>query len=527
MIKELPNETLFISYICLRDSNSSGYPLRSPEVADQLFSCKSQDDIINFLQKLEKNVRSNWNDCTSKEWFTRYLNPEENQSTFQQEAKKREKSEEEEKSKRIPSENKSIICLFLLSVLVHIIVLDESASLLEKKLEHPELTLFRAIRRSLKQKELEGSFVVLLDTLTTMSNFAPPSHLDRSAREGKETKNLFHPFIELKSMYLFGDLLPLSPTFTPEQYDKFFKLGRPLWNTVSDFQKRITLAVTKLLGGTSTFGETNIDQHFAILSVRLGEQISTTSNICTRLVNSHMAVCTNITNSRDCMDVQYCVEPILVHAASQFWRDEYMLKILLNSWSSFLAKGYVEPGVRGEVLAKIVILRTVNVCTKGSFHHPILLSSFLEKLGADMNSHPLKDHYLNLTHFIQLTEEPTPELIELMWRTGTGGTLVRNTTGADLVIPLYCTTTKTLAYILVSVKNYLRSSGERSYPHSATSSLTPKCVFRKVENRLPHVAVYMQFGDPPKQISGRKISGRVDYPKDENVAPSTGMCFLI
>ena len=125
LMKELPTEKLFISYICLRESTSSGYPPRSSRVADELlFCCKSQQEITNFLQKLEKNVRCSWNSYSSQLWFNRYLEAESLEETqFQLTAEKMEeqrrleeaKTGEEEKSQNnLSRRQKYYLSLFVI-----------------------------------------------------------------------------------------------------------------------------------------------------------------------------------------------------------------------------------------------------------------------------------------------------------------------------------------------------------------------------------------------------------------------------
>jgi len=250
---------------------------------------------------------------------------------------------------------------------------------------------------------------MFVHTLSSLTNFAPTSSRDPSARPKscQPAKLLFPPFYEFDSFFAHEQILPLKPIFTDKDILDLFWFGRPIWSTITNETALISIATSKLLCNEA-FSYTNDVQHFAILSCRLGEYVSLTSEVSVELVRSYVAVCSKISEKRDVLQVSYWTEPVLFEAALQLW--SLYFDGMIQTWGMFLSKGYVDAGIRGEVLGKIILLLAFDSCIQNSkninkrYYTPILLTNFLQNLGANLAKHPLpkniddRNAYVLITH---------------------------------------------------------------------------------------------------------------------------------
>lgn len=321
------------------------------------------------------------------------------------------------------------------------------------------INLFRAIRRALTEifydYKIIGCFV---GTLSKLSNFHP-EHVTSSRGLGsvdmENPLTLFNPFLEFPYFHQKGNPLPLKSDVLKKDLLDLFHLGRPLWSTIPTLPELVLLAQQKLLCMNDISKIETDAQYLALLSCRVGLQVSPREELASTLVEKHMAICSSISSDRKFVTTSYGVEPVLHEAAC---------KLMVNVWpacleriaSLLLTKGFVEGGVRGELICRLFLLYTFDLCISDAncryYHTPVSLSSFFLKLQIPKKK-PLMNGHLILTHFIQLNFLPDENMLKLMYSLGAGGILPRNAHGADLIIPILLTGDE-ISFILIQVKNF-------------------------------------------------------------------------
>jgi hypothetical protein len=196
---------------------------------------------------------------------------------------------------RMASEDGDEVCLSEL-----VIVLDEARTLLGNK----EPNAFRNLRRALKDLGCRNVVVVLIDTISTISNFAPAESMDPSFRRGERFK-LLAPYYELTTTHnradaSRGDGLDGSVGELAE----VFSLGRQLWRAYcfrngvqtspEDIRAAVTFAGQKLtyrLEDTVALGELAV---VALFSVRFGIAGVTDHTLGSTLMSAYMGTCRRI-----------------------------------------------------------------------------------------------------------------------------------------------------------------------------------------------------------------------------------------
>jgi len=213
----------------------------------------------------------------------------------------------------------------------------------------------------LKSVRWHGFFTLLLDTLSRISNFAPPKSIDPSHRDVEDLSlELFYPYFRLTTIDSFS-----SNNYENENNERknLAKYGRPLYmsylqSNTSDPQaidKLMNLLKRKLLGGANSFENSQIDiTSLAILSSVVGLDISPQSQFASELVASHMATCLAVSEDRERLIIVYPSEPLLSEAAYELMSTSTLR--ILNQFNILLKKGIVEPGPRGEIVGRIILV---------------------------------------------------------------------------------------------------------------------------------------------------------------------------
>src|SRR5438128_8767963 len=189
------------------------------------------------------------------------------------------------------------------------------------------------------------------------------------------------------------------------------KFGRPLYisylqscnNDPEAIDKLKNLLERKLLGGANNFEESQQDiSSLAILSSIIGFDMSPQSQLALELVASHMATCVSVSEDREWLIITYPSEPLLSDVALDFMSDSMLPKIL-NQFNTLLKKGLVEPGLRGEIVSRIILAIVAYKLKTGTDNS---VQKFLEELYHEdsmPNLDGFSDKFINgtvsFTHF--------------------------------------------------------------------------------------------------------------------------------
>ena len=109
--------------------------------------------------------------------------------------------------------------------LPHLVVVFDEAKVL---LKGDEFSIFRNMRRALKELNSFNMLLIFTDTLSSISNFAPPLVMHSSLRPDASKLFLFQPFYEV----LTYDALSTDVNADPVNFSQLRSLllqGRPLW----------------------------------------------------------------------------------------------------------------------------------------------------------------------------------------------------------------------------------------------------------------------------------------------------------
>ncbi|CAG8802771.1 17563_t:CDS:2, partial [Racocetra fulgida] len=235
--------------------------------------------------------------------------------------------------------------------------------------------------------------------------------------------------------------LNLSTLKDSEHPQCFFMYGRPLWSSLMSPSlgdtkgfvphSIINLAMDKLVGGMTYTSwkkkhknRISIVEALAILGPRLCIDIVPQSEYAPSLVSNFMRYCINISDDRKNITTSMSTEPVLAEASAQIMNDpDIKLIEIINELISSLQDGGVEGGYRGELVARLLLLKAWDdvykkldaPSTRIHYSRFMTLSDFLKSLLAenayDKISSRLQERvtftgtefgqaYIKFTHFI-------------------------------------------------------------------------------------------------------------------------------
>lgn len=418
---------------------------------------------------------------------------------------------------------------------------DESRSLLQiSSLPPGENTQFIHIRRALRCLP-SGIFAIFADTISNLTNFAPSASLDPSARLYLLQNELFPPFYFMATFDLFTKTNSSSNQLLSLQ--ELFSLGRPLWgaalNNDANIKELLKLAEQKLLGGGITVDnwlkKPTFSSALAVLSSRISLDVTAESRIASELVSGFMGICVHVSEDRCRLLVFYPSEPIVAEAAASLMRHENVFRKLLNFLLDALHTGYVEPGYRGELVARLLLMIAWDQATgsrglssslnlenlgymKEFVSQPIRVKDFLTSLfGQDNYNNNIQDlpqkftdGLLAFTHFIPLTYTPTQIELRSLFIRFAAVICKRNQAGVDLILPVLLDwdgsntiSLNSMSYFLIQIKNWNQFYDD-DWPASATSKLSKEYVFKgssiTEEKSNPYLSLYLQLGAPIPEL---------------------------
>ncbi|CAI2170008.1 6307_t:CDS:2 [Funneliformis geosporum] len=516
LVKEVAKRTPTI-YLCLRDANSTGYPPRTSIGAD-LFErvLKGLNEgeewrLLYILQiiiqcfKEELTVCNNnnekfWNNQMDTEFCERIWTKVQNgSSNWKTISHNNLISSANFLTANNDIENNNVCLLFCI---------DEARVLILPTVKHG-ISPFRFLRRALRGIKWSGFFVLLLDTLSMISNFAPPKSADSSSHDTSDLPfKLFYPYFRITTMDVFE-----SNTYENVSWD-LAKFGQPLYisylKSCNDdpqaMDKLKNLLLRKLLGGANSFESSKQEiSSLAILSSVIGFEMSPQSQLASELVASHMATCLSISEDRERLIVAYPSEPLLSEVALEFMSD-LMLSKILWLFSISLKKGLVDPGPRGELVGRIILAVVAHKLSRNGLVNKV--QTFLTELyhhnslpkDLDNFSREFIEGSVAFTHFNAVHYVPEKEDLEVFYKRRCAFIMKRNHPGADICIPVkLATDTDKYSLIIIQIKNINTTStrADENYPASAKSMLHCNYVFEDSnlkDHQEPCLCLYWQFG---------------------------------
>ncbi|CAG8852198.1 13669_t:CDS:1, partial [Gigaspora margarita] len=289
----------------------------------------------------------------------------------------------------------------------------------------------------------------------------------------------------------------------------------------------------KLIGGKSFIhwkkqsqNKISITETLAIFGPRLCIDIVPQSKYASHLVAGYMHLCLNISDDREYVITSMPTEPVLAEASARIMNDPNVrLTELINQLSSAHKKGVVEAGYRGELTARLLLLKAWDNCIQkkypgsrdvgNDYSRFMTINEFLKSLLADEVYKKIEDRlnkrvnftgtkfgeaYIKFTHFINVTYTPKRKNLGNALIRGVAFSCKRNQRGVDIIIPIYVGTLDEklkedrISYILIQVKNWSTDNKGDDYPLSATAKLSPAYIDIEKLPHLPFLSLYLQLG---------------------------------
>jgi len=421
--------------------------------------------------------------------------------------------------------------------------LDEARALLEQKTLN-DSDAFRTFRRAMKfiadEFKMIKIFGILTDTSSRVANFAPEYTKDTSARTFGAA--LFRPYFCLAT----ADVVSfVKPSTEPDFYKNVSQRnreantrieilckGRPLWasyaNTMFDGkmgentieQSLVLLALNKLVYPEHfenvekmNFTITEV-QKLAVLTCRLGLEISHLAKETSELVSSHMATLINISDDRTTLSVLYGPEPSLAVAAGLVMRH-FGPELFIDKMYQLVANGLVESGSRGELVARFLLIhawdKAIHSSTQSSkisYSIPtitvleFLKALFGKRISLDFLPEEVRMGLVSFTQFVRTFYTPDQATLKEALKHSVALIMKPNAPGADLIIPVVLR--RGVSFIAVQVKN--RGKRTSGYRAGVADKLSPHTLFEDTDlktHSLPYLGLYLNLG-----CDGSKI----DYP---------------
>lgn len=435
-------------YVCMR-KRSTGYPERSELAIDALFSrlnVMSESDAENELAR-----RLGWFESNAIRVLKKSegcLDPRFESERLANEVWKIPKSVV------VPDQlvaNDSLVLL----------VIDEAKELLDEgedtvSKSSNRISTFRLLRRALAKHHFQSKssklFMILLDTMSKIQNFAPSSTEVSSRKMNDEpgSRLLFAPII----LHGFHDSQFSEPSPGTENTfdsfwdsDEYLKAGRPLLNFHSVSEKSdVDFLLRKLKGGGTTPSRQGL---LSLTLCRLAVSINHFHACASELVAENMATMLATDLDRESMLVTYLAEPKLAIAAAGYWENDEFVKSLLPSLQEAMVTCAVSAGARGEIVAQIVLLLAFDKACQEEKKHAgssvdlrkviiqlLPVDSEVEKILKDAIPESLCEAKIACAQFIKLGEKCGPDTIVRLAARHCGASFRDYQRGCDLFVPI-------------------------------------------------------------------------------------------
>ena len=400
-------------------------------------------------------------------------------------------------------------CEMLSKCLPVLFIFDEANSFIQKIRNDSDRSFFHYLRLAMfffpRNKPLRLASV-LLDTFGSIANYTPPKIPDPSLRIIDRNK-IYEPFVRLPQQQEVNHELPLK---SDDVKHSIIHTGRYLWKTYeSDMASLLGVAKHKLLSYSDATPRP--EQLVAICGCRLALYFHASERLSMDLVRSHGASLYCVSADRERMWIGYPSEPALTAAASNA-TEQLKWDTLIDYLTDACRTGLVEAGVRGELVARILLLMAMDACRSGvddPIRHamPLNVSSFLNNLfGADNvfkvvtgsgqwseeDAVDFMDGSVNFNHFLYVDYTPTNVDLKRYFKNNAAIFCRRNQPIIDLIIPVYLGgAEESFTSILVQVKMHEKGTGLKDLP----ADIELKTGMRKThEERKPTLYLFMQLG---------------------------------
>ena len=379
-------------------------------------------------------------------------------------------------------------------------------------------TPFRALRSAHQSLQSRNCFLVLIDTLSSVANFAPPTILDPSYRlksEGDPYKfnALLPPFFEVLTSDIFHSMSDLEDV---EDLGGRYSRGRPLWKIYFSeaglISSGINFAVCKLLCRNSPPSVYKEPELIAILSLRFGILGICDMRLGNALVSSHMATLVYLNEERTKMSVRYPAEPALMEAACitlhtdpkslnmPCYNPEDLARIIRFFTSNWVS-GIINVGELGEIVGRMILALTydhVKLVEDRTKTLPFLNSISVEDFLSVLIPPSTRESYKNATGKFMLSLDPAlmkgrislvgfdfinsldknnlQHSLREAFHLGIGVMLPVNFPGLDILIPVYLADCDEMAFIGIQIK--LHDEFDKSDRQKAITKMDPSYVFQ-------------------------------------------------
>ncbi|KAG1692482.1 hypothetical protein DVH05_025234 [Phytophthora capsici] len=530
-----------VLYVCARDiEGSSGYPCATPNLCNWLFPTRTctEPNLTTALKKAFKY--SDENSDAKKHWMELFEVDSDDEKMWCE----LEKVQLDSNSNDYPMEE--LHAHPTVPVLVVAIDEARALMTKKTPNGGNALQILRRalinVNKTATIRNTNGLvFGILVDTNSQVRECVPTLSQDPSSRPSS-TKNMtpFPPFILTETMDIMLDDSKVSGVDTVDQktsrsrvlttnkkdvWTALVAMGRPLWHSLDDTKMPLSdrktiltdFAARKLLIGLEMNQQesyTDSTLHgVSSLFCRLGLRPYASSPIATRLVANFMCVLHYVGYKNDTQISGYVSEPILTFGAARMWHQfenpthnwpSALESDILPQLETILLNGLIDTGNIGELVARIFLLLAMDaVAMDSSDKWDFVFSGefcdvvkFVKILVGDdpyrqkQNSmmpyedwlESWNDWQICFSHFVDLQEEPTEDVLWKLLDRRAAGTFPRGQKGADLLLPIFrpkCDSYPEgkVSFIVVQVKN--RVDQDDKLPDSALRKLSCSYVFKE------------------------------------------------
>ena len=349
-----------------------------------------------------------------------------------------------------------------------------------------------------------------------------------------------HPYVSKYSKSIFSNLIRSDRSSSKKTAEsslrkyhfRYFcelaRKGRPLWRTTIEFPSGANptkdhfdrtakslgqFAFQKLMkrhdSSMETIPQSGWEQEdaLAVICPRVDLFVTPNSELSEHLVADRMATLMYISEDRKNLFLQYPSEPVLVEGSIMAMRNKDFRLFCVRTIIDLSKKGMVLAGVRGEIVARILIIFAWDKATAGLPIQsvPISVERFLgafikwEKFTGAFGKFDGPKNALTkfskgaifCTHFTSVNYAVKRDMLWSFFYRGAAITCKRNQRAIDLIIPVLleggC-----MSFILIQVKNYASSPGT---PVQDSTSMTPgNCGIDEEEDvKYPYLTLYMSL----------------------------------
>ncbi|KAA1072573.1 hypothetical protein PGTUg99_020250 [Puccinia graminis f. sp. tritici] len=432
------SQHICVIFICLRPTDSTGYPPRSAladtllkkdagnsetyynsvlaaifQVVADFFNRQNRDMIKEgrFMTKQER--LKEWNDYTQVASLGSLDRTRRTQEAFKKDVEAELKKSPDttlHEAVRAMSESTEFITnpdqelIKSGHSLKVLLALDEARALLKTYTVDSEQSRFRTFGRSIRNIASDmGFFTILVDTTSHVAaNFSLGSKFDPSARyDFVGEDQLFAPIYEIAS---FDAMVPTEPPRSWRELvspERLFKYGYPIFgayyrDAIAEKQKPeeihnaiLELAHFKLLGPTEHTQSSRIvtkAQAFAFLGPAIQPRINGAYHLNRELIASHSAICDHISPGCEMVMSNYPSQFTFAAAAMKFLKDERKLIDCIKALTTILLHGLDGTGGAGELASRIILLCAMQAALPVTsregivYGRPVRLVNFLKVL---------------------------------------------------------------------------------------------------------------------------------------------------